>query len=229
MPKETNQPDLYLIPGLGGDARLFEGLRREGLEFKVLEFIRPKRRETLAQYARRMAESIDTDRPFVIGGVSLGGMLSVEIAKATNPEKVVLISSVKNRREFPLFFKVGRFIPVHRLVSGELWKKYAPRERTRDFEPWQAKALAEMRVDADPYFIRWAVHAVLHWRNREVPENLVHIHGTEDRMFPSRWLGKRIEIPQGKHVMVLTRAKELVPIIRNELTGKDPGGAAKKA
>ena len=79
------QPKLYLIPGMGADARLFEGLRREGLEFEVLEFIPPVKGESLREYALRMGERIDTTKPYVLGGQSLGGTMATEIASVLQP------------------------------------------------------------------------------------------------------------------------------------------------
>jgi surfactin synthase thioesterase subunit len=81
------QPKLYLIPGMGADARLFEGLRREGLEFEVLEFIPPVKGESLREYALRMGERIDTTKPYVLGGQSLGGTMATEIAQRAESRK----------------------------------------------------------------------------------------------------------------------------------------------
>lgn len=210
-------PKIYLIPGLGADGRLFTGLREEGLEFEVLEFIRPKKGESLHEYAGRLAEPIDQSQPFIVGGVSLGGIISVEVARHKQPEKVLLISSVKNSREFPFYFRLLRFLPLHRVVSGNFYKKYAPKDSRKGMPEYKYQILDAMREDADPWFVKWAVDAVIRWKCKESPQNLIHIHGTRDLMFPGFMLGERHKIPKGRHVMVLARADKVMQVLRREV------------
>jgi pimeloyl-ACP methyl ester carboxylesterase len=212
-------PKIYLIPGLGGDGRLFTGLKEEGLEFEVLEFIDPIPGESIHEYAGRLSQGIDPGEPFVVGGVSLGGIISLEVARHTRPERVLLISSVKSSRELPLYFKMFRYLPVHRAISGEFYKKYAPRDSRKGIPEYKFKILNDMRMEADPRFVEWAVNAVVHWKRREVPENVIHIHGTRDLMFPGLFLGPRHKVPGGRHVMVLAQADEVTLLVRELLQG----------
>ncbi|MEM0995614.1 MAG: alpha/beta hydrolase [Bacteroidota bacterium] len=210
-------PKIYLIPGLGADGRLFTGLREAGLEFEVLEFIPPHKGESLHDYAGRLAAPIDATQPFIIGGVSLGGILSVEVAFHKRPAQVLLISSVKNSREFPFYFKLNRYLRLHRLFSGKFFKRFAPRDPRRGMAPYKCEILDQMRRDADPWFVQWAVDAVIHWRRKEAPTDTLHIHGTRDLMFPGLLLGERHKIRKGSHVMVLNREPEIMEILRAEL------------
>jgi pimeloyl-ACP methyl ester carboxylesterase len=213
----ASHPRIYLIPGLGGDGRLFTGLREEGLDFEVLEFIEPIKGESIGEYAARLARPIDPNEPFIVGGVSLGGIISVEVARQLQPEKVVLISSVKNSREFPFYFQMFRYLPVHRIFSGKFYKKYAPRDSRKGIPDYKYQLLDAMREEADPWFVEWAVDAVVRWRQPESPQNLVHIHGTRDLMFPGILLGKRHKVPKGRHVMVLAQSDEVMSILHREL------------
>lgn len=214
---KTVPPKLYLVPGLGADARLMAGLREEGLEFEVLEHIPPLPRESMKDYARRMVAGINTQQPFILGGVSLGGIMSVEMARHLQPEKVLLISSVKSSREIPIYFKLFRYLPLHRLVSGTTLKKYAPKDSRKGFPPHKYQLLEDMRTDASPELIEWAVDAVINWKNRQAPENLVHIHGSRDLMFPPFFLNSYISIPKGRHVMVLAKADKVAAEIKKHL------------
>ncbi|MEM7036218.1 MAG: alpha/beta hydrolase [Bacteroidota bacterium] len=213
----TAHPKIYFVPGLGADRRLFMELRNEGLHFEVLEFIPHLKGESLRDYAHRLAAGIDASQPHILGGVSLGGMMATEIARITQPEKLILISTVKNSREFPFYLKTFRYLPLYRLVSGRFLVRHAPRERRKNLLPAHADALDGMREDADPEFVKWAIGAVLNWRRGGQPEHAVHIHGTKDRLFPGWHMGERVRIKGGSHVMVLTHAAEIVAKIRAHL------------
>lgn len=210
----ADYPKIYLIPGLGGDYRLFTGLREEGLQFEVLEFIAPVKGESLVEYAGRLSQGIDQSQPFMVGGVSLGGIMALEVARYVSPEKIILISSVKNSREFPFYLQMFRYLPLYRPFSGEFYKKHAPRDSRKGMPAYKYDLLDAMRTDADPVFVKWAVNAVVNWKRRETPENVIHIHGTRDLMFPGMLLGPRHKIPKGRHVMVLSQADEVMALLR---------------
>ncbi len=206
---------IYLIPGLGADYRVFAGLKDQGLQFEVLDFVDPDPKEPLADYSLRLAQQIDTSKPFVLGGMSLGGMMATEIAKVHPPEKLLLISSVPTSGEIPFYLRASRYIPVHRLFKGTHIKKYFPRSKPKDEQI--LALLRAQREDADPFFLEWAIRAVLKWRNREIPPDMVRLHGTRDILFPGFLCGPRIKISKGKHVMVLVQAEEVYQLIAEEL------------
>ena len=61
--------------------------------------------------------------------------------------------------------------------------------------------------------MRWAVDAILHWENEQLPDGLVHIHGAKDMPFPVKYLKPTHLIPDGGHFMVLNRAEEINRIL----------------
>ncbi len=220
-------PTLYLIPGMGADARLFEGLQREGLAFQALDFIPAIPGESLKEYALRLGEGIDRSRPWIVGGVSLGGIMAGEIALAAGAESLVLISSVKNSTELPFYFKLAKWVPVYKLFSGGFLKRHGPKASHRGLQAWQIKILRDLRTDADDAFISWAIDAIVRWRRRGQPAQTLHIHGTQDFMFPSLFLGERVVVPGGRHVMVVTHAREIAAEVKRFLDvakSMDPQG-----
>jgi hypothetical protein len=46
-----------------------------------------------------------------------------------------------------------------------------------------------------------------------VPENLVHIHGERDRVFPFGHRSAHLVVTDGGHLMVLNRAQELSQLL----------------
>ena len=112
---------IYLISGLGADARIFQRLDFKGYETRLIKWIDPKPHETLAGYALRLSSQIDTVKPILIG-VSFGGMLAVEISQIIDCQKIILISSAKNHREIPLLYRFFGRLGLHRFIPARLLK-----------------------------------------------------------------------------------------------------------
>jgi pimeloyl-ACP methyl ester carboxylesterase len=69
----------YLIPGLGADERVFQGLSLPGPAV-VLHWLMPQSpTEPLQKYAARLAEAVPPDHPCWLVGVSFGGLLALEV------------------------------------------------------------------------------------------------------------------------------------------------------
>jgi len=75
----------------------------------------------------------------------------------------------------------------------------------------------EYLAKRDYAYTRWAVNAILHWENDEVPEGLVHIHGALDMPFPVKYLQPTHVIPDGGHFMVLNRSAAINRILEEVL------------
>ena len=112
---------IYLISGLGADASVFQRLDFGNHEIKFIEWLEPNQDESLQTYASRLAAQINTGLPILIG-VSFGGMIAVEIAKIIDCQKVILISSAKNKREIPLLYRFFGLLDIHRLIPVRLLK-----------------------------------------------------------------------------------------------------------
>ena len=80
---------IYLLPGMGCDARLFERLQLNGFEVVNLEWPSFGPRDTLENIAGRMAAEVRSTEPHMLVGVSMGGMVAQELALFTKPLKVV--------------------------------------------------------------------------------------------------------------------------------------------
>ena len=70
-------PVIYLIPGQGADHRLFDSLKVDkAFTVKHIKYSTPSKNMTMEEYAKELSAQIDTTSPFILVGVSLGGMLS---------------------------------------------------------------------------------------------------------------------------------------------------------
>jgi pimeloyl-ACP methyl ester carboxylesterase len=79
------------------------------------------------------------------------------------------------------------------------------------------KILNQVIKDSDPSFIRWAMRAILEWKNETIPQPLFHIHGTKDRILPIRYSRPTHVIRNGGHLIVMEHAKEVNTFIEEAL------------
>ena len=216
---EAKLKPIYFVSGLGADRRIFQWLRADGYRPIHIDWIAPKRREPIEDYTNRLIEQIEDENPIVVG-LSFGGMIAVEIAKQIPTEKVVLLSSVRDKQEIPFYFKLFKFFPLHRVFPFKsvlfafYWLAYWL------FSPEgadQKKLLKTILIETDPHFLRWALHKVVVWQNQEVPDNLVQVHGKRDRIFPYRYVRPDYTVENSGHLMVMNRAEEISNLLK-ELT-----------
>ena len=202
---------IYFVSGLGADERIFQWLRYDGYRPVHIQWVSPERGESIEAYAKRLCLQIKDEKPCVVG-LSFGGMIAVEIAKHIETEKVVLLSSVKSRAEIPFYFKLFRVLPIHRIFpfKSVLWAFYWLAYWL--FSPEgtdQKKLLKTVLIETDPHFLKWALHKVVVWRNQDIPERLVHIHGRRDRIFPFRFVNPDYTVENSGHLMVMNRAEQI--------------------
>jgi len=201
---------LYLIPGQGGDERLFE---------KIIEFKNPDEDETMSQYARRLSAQIDTNMAFSLVGVSLGGMIAVEMSKFLEPEKLIIISSAKTKDELPPKIRWSKYLGLHKILGGNFYKRITNLGRPL-FEPDSRKnqeVFTAMINDKDPLFMQRAVNCVLNWDNTEYRKDIIHIHGSKDHVIPIRNVKNPIRIENGSHMMVLTEGEKISKVLAKHL------------
>lgn len=200
--------EVYLIPGLGADQRVFQYLGFSEYSFNHVSWIDPFAKESIEHYAGRLTAQLTSPDPVLIG-VSFGGMMAIEIAKQIKTDKVILISSARTQRDIPLHFKwLGR-LKIQNLIPASWWKRpnrvlfYFFGTRTRE----EKKLLSQIVRDTDPKFLKWAIDKIVCWKNEDVPANSILIQGSADRLFPKS--DADITISGGGHFMIVSRAKEI--------------------
>ncbi len=206
---------LYLFSGLGADARVFQKLTFGNCTPVFINWITPLKNEPLALYAGRLLSQLTAPNPVLIG-LSFGGLVAVEVAKQLATEKVILLNSAKTRSELPPYFRaIGKTGLQNVLPAGIAQKPNALKNWAFGItSPETKKLLAQILNDTDPQFLRWAVGQLLRWKNETVLPNLVHIHGTADRLLPIRFVKANHEIAGGGHLMALDRASEISALLQ---------------
>jgi pimeloyl-ACP methyl ester carboxylesterase len=215
-------PKLLLISGLGADERLFKNLDLSGYEVVSVTWIEPEKQDTLTTYATKLIKQFGIEPGSNIIGVSLGGMLTVEIAKQIQLNHAIIISSIKSGTEAPWYFAFFRNVPVYKLLSGAFVKKLGPLMRPffgRFAGSKEAPLFYSMLKNSNPIFLSWAMGAALGWNGVPASYKIHHLIGDADLIFHHKRIKDAIVIPKGDHMMVFTRANQISPIVRNILNG----------
>jgi pimeloyl-ACP methyl ester carboxylesterase len=210
---------VYFISGLGADGRIFHHVQLPvGYEAVFMEWIQPLANESLHDYALRMAENIDTTEPFVLAGLSLGGMLATEIARKYPPQLLILISSIPCSGHLPVYYRAAGKFGLHKLVPVSLLKSASFIKRFFTAEKNEDKLLIRRLIrETDPAFIRWALNAIVKWKCDAYTGQIIHIHGKSDAILPVRFTKPTHVISRAGHMMVLTKAAEINLILKGLL------------
>lgn len=204
---------VYFMPGLAASPQIFENIRLPEDQFEMfyLEWCLPLGDEPIAEYAARIVQNIKHKNPILIG-VSFGGVLVQEMAKFIKSRKVIIISSVKSNAEFPRRMRFAKMTHAYRIFPTGLMVKV----------DWLAKIavgnnMITRRLNLyekflsvrDKKYLDWALKSIINWDRTEADNNVIHIHGDADEVFPPRYIKGFIPVSGGKHIMIINKYKWL--------------------
>ncbi|TWR31271.1 alpha/beta hydrolase [Mucilaginibacter pallidiroseus] len=212
---------VFMIPGLGADSRLCKNIiLPNGFECILIEWLEPLQTDSLETYSKAIVKQYVIKNEDILIGVSLGGILSVEIAKQLHISKLILISSIKTDSEAPLYFQFFRNLPVYKVIPGGLINHLGVliKPMFGKMLPNDLALFKSMLSNSSPVFMKWAMSAVLQWRNSTIPPNLYHIIGDKDLVFPHKNIvNPTAVIKGGTHIMVFDRADEINALLADIL------------
>lgn len=213
--------NIYIISGLGVDQRVFSKINFGSLDIEYLDWITPSPHEPLAIYAKRLSSKITVKQPILIG-LSFGGMIAIEIAKTIPVKKIILLASTKGRHEFPLKYQLAGRLRINQLVPNSLfkWHNFLSDYFFGISSKEDSLLLKQILKDTDPVFMAWAIHQILQWKNKFIPDNLIHIHGDKDRIIPIKSLKPNFVIKGAGHFMTVTHAGEVEKLLRSVIKSK---------
>lgn len=204
---------VYLMPGLAASPIIFENIKlpEEDFEMYFLEWFVPKAKETLKEYALRMTKEIKHENPVLIG-VSFGGILVQEIKLIIPTLKTIIISSVKTNKEMPSRMKIAKktlaykLIPTSLIANVETLVKYAFGDNIISS---RLKLYEKYLSVRDKKYLDWAIESVILWSRTKIDEDIIHIHGDADAVFPIQNIKNAIIIKGGTHIMIINKYKWL--------------------
>lgn len=201
---------IYCFSGLGADERAFQYIDLSPYEIVHMQWISHQENESLKNYALRMGASIDQTEPFILMGLSFGGMLVQEIAKTMKPHQTILISTITSKHERPILKRISNSFNLFRFIPDKYFSKPskiafrmfgATTEREKQL-------LSDFLSDNDPNYIRWALNAIAQWDNKEIVPAF-RIHGSKDKLFPLKYVKNDYTVSGGGHFMVVTHPDEI--------------------
>jgi len=207
---------LYIFSGLGADEKAFQRLDLDNYLVTHIKWMKPEMDESIESYAKRLCMQVITPKP-VLMGLSFGGLMAIEVSKHMTTEKIVLISSAKNKSEIPLSYRIMGKLGFQKIFPLQLLKRPNP---VTNFifgaHTMEDKELLKPMIEnTDMDFLKWAMVKVSAWKNGFDPGNITHIHGSADRVLPYRNVKCDYTIQEGSHMMVLNRSKEVNGILHD--------------
>ena len=207
---------LYLIPGTGADHRFFSRLQLD-VNTQVIKWTEWGNAQTIREYAEVLSLQINTEEPFGILGVSFGGMLAVEMSKFLDPEKLILISSAKSYKELPIIVRISRRVGVHYLISPWLIKIIPFAGKIFGVSKKDKRFFDKMIDETPKGHLKKTIRSILHWKNTVIPSEVIHIHGSQDKVIPIKKIQRPTAIEGGGHFMVYNMADQVGEIINEYL------------
>jgi len=214
---------IYCFPGQGSDFRLFDSIRVDTALFELtfVEYGTPENRMTMKDFACTLINEIDTLKPYVLLGVSLGGMLCSELNEILNPWKTILISSAKNRNELPVRYRFQKTIPLYRLfpknlllTGAKIVQPVAEPDRKKNKETFK-----NMLNEKNATYMKRTISLIISWEKVENSKDIYHIHGDCDHTLPFRYIqNPDFIVKNGSHMMTLTRGTEISRILSQILS-----------
>ena len=199
---------VYFMPGLAASSSIFERivLPTESFEVILLDWVQPKKDETLVSYAQRMAQKVVHENAVLIG-VSFGGILVQEMTAFLTLKKLIIISSVKTRDEMPRRIKFAKTTNAYKLLPTSLLNNVEKliKYSFGNVINQKLKLYEKFLHLRNKEYLDWAIEQVVCW-DRSVPDpRVIHIHGDLDEVFPAKNINSFIPIKGGTHIMILNR------------------------
>jgi len=218
-----NKMNVYFISGLGADKRVFQKLNIDP-KFNVIHinWIEPHKKESINNYAHRISTQIDTTKPFLIVGLSFGGMIATLISEQISTEQIILVSSNSVGMPVGKFYRglIGFVLlspfasPLIKSANKYTYKIFGAKT------PEEKQLLRSILKDTDTKFLKWALKSISKWDHPKRSPIAYQINGSEDKMIQPRFVDSDKIVTGGEHLMIFSKADELSQIINDQLNKK---------
>ena len=206
---------------MGASSAMYNALKRR-LSFSINYIDWPEYRgeKTYAEIAARLITENGIADGDIVGGSSLGGVVSLEIAKQIKPRAIILLGSAMNPSEVQgllrLLSPLAEVTPISllQLVTGKT-----------------GTVVGTMFSKSDAQFIRAMSLYLPSWPGYSAPiENVYRLHGRRDKIIPCPSAGTDV-IEDAGHLLVMTHVQEsarFLEKVRSKLYSREVGQSSAK-
>jgi esterase/lipase len=195
----------FLLPGLGASGAMYNALkRRVSFSINFPDWPAYNGEKSYEEVALRVIKENNIADGDIIGGSSLGGMVSLEMTKFIRPQAVVLIGSAVGPQE------------IQKLLSLlSPLAKITPLSAVQTVAGKYASLVTSMFSRADTEFIRAMCLYLTSWRGYAgAMDNIYRIHGRNDHIIPCPATGSEV-IEDAGHLVAITHAAETALFLEN--------------
>lgn len=217
--KASSDYNVYFFPGQGSDEKVFQKITLPSqFNCTYISYPVPAAGQSLPEYARQFIPQLDTSGRYILIGYSLGGMICTELAEVLNPEKIIIISSAKSKRELPKLYTFQRQFPINKIVPKSLVKAGALilQPMVEPDRKKEKEVFVSMLKAKDPMYLKRTSEMIINWEKETYSGSIIHIHGDADNTIPVKKIKYNYLVKGGSHMMVLTRGEEINRLV-NEI------------
>ncbi len=208
MKKENEIIHVYFMPGMAANPSIFENIILPQDKFKThyLKWSLPHGEESLESYSKRLAKKV-THEDSVLIGVSFGGVIVQEMSKFLKLRRLIIISSVKTKYELPRRMRYSAKTGLYHLLPTGLldYIDHLEKIAVNDFLKKRANLYRKYLSVRNTKYLNWAIKEMVCWQQEKPIENIVHIHGDKDLVFPYKYINGCITVKGGTHIMIINR------------------------
>ena len=199
-----------MMPGLAASSMVFENIKLDGKKYSLhrIDWIQPEKNESIKTYCVRLSKKIKHKNPILLG-VSFGGIIAQELDKIIKVKKLIIVSSVKSHKEYPILYKIARDYQLNNALPFGMFDNFIKFSLKLNINKLYKRIdLAERYLtERNELYLEWAVWSLLNWKQQKHRPDLIHIHGDKDKVFPIENISKCIKIKGGRHEMIILKAK----------------------
>lgn len=202
----------FILPGMGANTLMYPEQSYKHLhEVSFIDWPPYAGETSLGQVAESIIDLHGINDHHLLGGSSLGGMVSIEIAKQARCEKVILIGSATDPGFInPILQKLSAFVHI---TPIKLAKMFADTVNL-----YAHSELLSMFEDAEEAFIKAICKALFKWEGLAHYNGAIHhIHGEHDRVIFPPDDGAEI-IPKGGHLIAYSQADMVAKFISEAIS-----------
>ncbi len=201
---------IYMMPGLAASSMVFENIKLDGKKYSLhrIDWIQPEKNESIKTYCVRLSKKVKHKNPILLG-VSFGGIIAQELDKIIKVKKLIIVSSVKSHKEYPILYKIARDYQLNNALPFGMFDNFIKFSIKLNINKLYKRIdLAERYLtERNEIYLEWAVWSLLNWKQEKYRPDLIHIHGDKDKVFPIENISKCIKIKGGRHEMIILKAK----------------------